>query len=126
MIAAAERSAVPRALQVHGDDLIELLLGHLAHRRVSGDAGVVDHDVQTAEALDRGGHQRVDLVGVGHIAAHGQRHFVAAELFGRRLGRTEVQIAQHHARTLGDEPLRDGESQALRTARDDGGLTGQQ
>jgi hypothetical protein len=44
----------------------------------------------------------------------------------RRLGRTEVQIAQHHARALGDELLRDGKSQALRTARDDGGLTGQQ
>ncbi len=85
---------------MHGDDLIELLLGHLAHRRVAGDPGVVDHDVQAAEPLHRGGHQRVDLVGLSHVTAHGQGDVVAAELLGRRLRRAEIQIAQHHPRAL--------------------------
>ena len=88
--------------------------------------GVVDHDVQAAEPLDRGGHQRVDLVALRHVAAHGERDVVTAELLGRRLGRAEVQIAEHHPRALGDEPLRDREAQSLRTARDDRRLTGQQ
>jgi hypothetical protein len=47
-------------------------------------------------------------------------------LFGRGLCRAEIQIAKHYTRSLGDEPLRDGQSQALGTARDDRRLTGQQ
>ncbi len=51
---------------------------------------------------------------------------VAAELLGGGFGRGEIEIAEHHPRTLGDEPLGDREAQALRTAGDDRGLTGQQ
>ena len=75
---------VPGALQVHGDHLVELLLGHLAHRRVAGDAGVVDHDVQPAEPVDGRTDERVDIVAGRHVAAHRHGDVVAAELLGGR------------------------------------------
>ena len=87
---------------MHGDDLVELLLGHLAHRRVAGDARVVHHDVETAEVFDRRGDQRVDLVGLGHIAPHSQGG-IAPELLACGFCRGEVEIAEHHRGTLGDE-----------------------
>ncbi len=59
--AGGQPGAVPGALQVHGDDLVELLLGHLAHGRVAGDAGVVDHDVQAAEGVDGRPDERLHL-----------------------------------------------------------------
>src|ERR1700676_3327524 len=114
---------------MHGNDLIELLLGHLAHRCIAGNARVVDHDVQATELLDSRGHQRVDLVALRHVATHGERgstRTIAAELPRGRFGGAEIQVAQHHAGALGDEPLRNGEPQALRPARDDGRLAGQQ
>src|ERR1700722_11954340 len=111
---------------MHGDDLIELILGHLAHRRVAGDPGFVDHDVQAAEPLDGGTHQSIDLAARRDVAPHRQGGVFSSELFGGGLGGAEIQIAQPDAGALGDEPLRDGEPQALRTARDDGRLAAQQ
>ena len=111
---------------MHGDDLVELLLGHLAKSRVAGDPGVVDHDVEAAEPFDGGGDESVDLIGFCHITADGERNLVASELLRRGLCGTEVQIAEHHARALGDELFRDRVPEALRASCDDGGLTGQQ
>jgi hypothetical protein len=51
---------------------------------------------------------------------------IAAQLFRRGLSGTEVQIAEHHTRPLGDELFRDRIPETLRTTRDDGGLSGQQ
>ncbi len=97
--------SVPGALQVYRDHLIELLLGHLAHRRVAGDAGVVDHDVQRTESVQRRADERVDVVAGGHIAAHRDGDVVAAE-FGRRgLCRLEIHVAEHHPRALVNEAL---------------------
>ena len=66
-----------RALEVHLDDRVPLLLGHVGEHPVPQDAGVVDHDVQVAERLDRGVDQplgalpRRDVVAVGdRLAAH--------------------------------------------------------
>ncbi len=91
---------------MYRDHLVELLLGHLAHRRVAGDPGVVDHDVETAELLDCGADQCVDLVRPGHVASHRQRD-IGAELLGGGLGRGEIQIAEHHPGALGDEEFGD-------------------
>ncbi len=118
--------AVPRPLQVHVDDLIELLLGHLAHRRVAGDSGVVDHDVQAAEPIDGGRDEGLDVGGLRDVAPHRQRDITAAQLFGRDFGCLEVEVAEHYPCALGDEPLRNGEAQTLCTTCDDCSLTVQQ
>jgi hypothetical protein len=66
-----------RALQVHGDDRVPLLLGHVDEHAVAQDAGVVDDRVQVAERLDRGVDEalralpRGDAVAVrDRLAAH--------------------------------------------------------
>jgi hypothetical protein len=59
-----------RALQVHLDDRVPLLLGHREQHAVTEDAGVVDQHVQTAERVDRLGDEalgpvpRADVIGV--------------------------------------------------------------
>ena len=55
------------ALQVHGDDVVEVALGHHQHQLVAGEAGGVDEDVEAALALD--GEERVDGGGRGDVAA---------------------------------------------------------
>ena len=92
--------AVPRSLQMHGDHLIELFLGHLAHRRVAGDSGVVDHDVQRAEPVDGRADQCIDVVAGCHIAAHRDGDLVTAELRGRGLRRLEIHVTEHYPGAL--------------------------
>jgi hypothetical protein len=41
-----------RAAQVHADDQVPVVVGHLEQQVVAGDAGVVDQDVDAAELLD--------------------------------------------------------------------------
>ena len=118
--------AVPGSLQMHVDDLIELLFGHLAHRRVAGDSGVVDHDVQAAEVVDGGRDESLHLGGLRHIAPHRQGDITAAQLFGRGFGRLEVQVTEHNPRAFGDETLRNGKTQTLCAACDHRCLTAQQ
>ena len=111
---------------MHGDDLIELLFGHLAHRCVAGDAGVVDHDVQPAESVDGGGDQGVDVGRGSHIAADRHGDVIAAELRRRGLGCLEIHVTEHYPCPFGNEPLRYGETQTLGTAGNNCGLTLQQ
>ena len=60
------------ALEVDLDDGVPLLLGHVGQHPVPQDAGVVDHDVEVAEALDGGVDEALralpgrDVVAVGH------------------------------------------------------------
>ncbi len=56
-----ELGAEERALQVDRQHLLVLRLGRVEHRRARLDAGVVDHDVEAAERLDR----RVDEPSAG-------------------------------------------------------------
>src|SRR5437667_6620865 len=74
-------SAVERvrpALQVHADDRVPLLLGHVEDHALAQDAGAADDDLEVAEAAQRrvddrltAGHRR-DALGVGHrLAAEG-------------------------------------------------------
>src|SRR5690606_34214212 len=109
-----------------GDHLVELLLGHLAHSRVAGDAGVVDHDVERPEPLHRRADQRLHLIGPGHIATHPDRDVRAAEAVRRGPGGRLVDVADHHPRALGDEPLGDRVAETPRSARDHCCLAGQQ
>ncbi len=69
--------------------------------------------------------QRVDLVGLGHVASHRQGG-VGPELLGGGLRRGEVEITEHHLGALGDEELGDRITQTLRTAGDDRCLICQQ
>src|SRR6202000_2158901 len=100
---------------MHGNYLIELLLGHLAHRRVAGDPGVVDHDVQAAETLDRGLDQGLDIGRLRDIAPDRDRDVVTAQLLGHDLGFLEIDVAEYNSRPLGDKALRDGQTQTLRS-----------
>src|SRR5437868_1189406 len=45
-------TAIEAAFQVHRQYGVEVFLGHLHHRSVTHDAGVVDQDVDTAEVVD--------------------------------------------------------------------------
>ena len=70
------------ALQVRGDDVVEVALGHHHHQLVAREAGGVHQDVEAALALD--GEERVDGGGRGDVAAHraigagGERRFGGA------------------------------------------------
>jgi hypothetical protein len=66
-------------LEVDVDDDVPLVLGHREAHAVAQDPGVVDHDVDPAEPLDRKPHERRspgparDVVGVGGGAAPAAR-----------------------------------------------------
>ena len=111
-----EAGAVPGALQVDGDHLVEFVFGHLAHGGVAGDARVVHRDIDGAEFLDRGGQQRLDVFGAGDIAAHrtGDRR---AESFPGIAG---FEVADHHAGAVPYEGFGDGVADALGAAGDHG------
>src|ERR1700687_5834452 len=111
---------------MHADDLVELLLGHLAHRGIAGYPGIVHHDVQAAEPLNRSQDEGVDVGCPGDVASHARRNLRPAEALRRSLGGLEVQIAENHFGPLGDEALRNGETQPLCTAGNDRCLAGQQ
>jgi len=49
---------VERGAEVDVEDEVPDVLGHRVEHLVPGDAGVVDEDVDLAEALDRPGNQR--------------------------------------------------------------------
>jgi len=55
--------------QVEGDDGVPLVDRELLHRRDVLDAGVVDEDVDRAEAAERRLQHRLDGVGLRHVGA---------------------------------------------------------
>jgi hypothetical protein len=56
-----------RATQVHADDGVEVLVGHLPQHPVTQHARVGDHGVETAVLLDRADDERIrHLGGPGH------------------------------------------------------------
>ena len=64
--------AKERALEVNGDDEIELLLGSGQDRGARLHAGVVDHYVELAKRLDRRVYQLLQVGDLGDIALHDQ------------------------------------------------------
>ena len=59
------------ALEVHGDDGVELVLAGVGEHPVADDARVVHQDVETAELLDRRLDQAVGLRPVGDVGPTG-------------------------------------------------------
>ena len=72
---APVRRGVPHggevALEVHGDDGVELLLAGVGQHPVAHDAGVVHQHVQAAEGVDGGLDQAGGLIPVGDVGAVG-------------------------------------------------------
>ena len=103
-------------LQVHGDHRVPLLLGHVEAETIAEDAGVVDHDVETAVVVERLVDQRLatgprrDVVDVGHrIAAGGDDlvdHLLGRPRVGpRSIGRA-THVVDHHAGAFARQKLR--------------------
>jgi acyl-CoA synthetase (NDP forming) len=63
---------------------------------------------------------------VDEAVAAAHERVAGVELFGRGLGRSEIEIAKHHLGALGDEHFGDGVAQASRTPRDNRSLSRQQ
>ncbi len=59
---------VERPGQVDVDDLAPVLVAHLEHRPVGGDAGVVDQDVEPAVLLDHLGDAATAVLGRADVA----------------------------------------------------------
>ncbi len=54
--------------QVDSDDLVPFVFGHLGHRLVNRDAGVVDQDVQAAVEVDDLADSSLTVIRAGNIA----------------------------------------------------------
>jgi hypothetical protein len=53
------------------DDLVELILCHVPHRRVACDSGVVDHHVECSEKVDSRGDRSCHFLAVSYVATDG-------------------------------------------------------
>ena len=116
-----------RAEHVDVEDAVELLLRHRLDRRELVDARVVDEDVELAVALDRGLDDPARVVGLGHVAADGDR-LAAVGGDGRHDGlRPGLAggVVDDHRGTLGGERLGDGGADALGRAGDHCNLAGE-
>ena len=86
----------------------------------TGDAGVVEHDVQPAECLHGEVDQRLDLVDVGHVGppeGHG-----IAQLGRQRLALLDVHVGDDDLGPFADEELDGGPADPARPPGDDGNL----
>ena len=93
--------------------LLQRLGGDRPDRLGQRVGGVVDDDVEPAEALDRARHQRPHLVEVAHVRGHAQglgpgllehRH--------RPVARVGLAAGHHHLGAHGGEAPGDGEADA--------------
>ncbi len=82
------------------------------------DTGVVDQNVDAAEAQDSGGEGALHLGLVGDVA--GDRQALLAELGDELLRLLEVEVGDHHTRTLGGQTPRHGASDPAAAAGDHG------
>ena len=105
------------------DDGVPLLVGHPLDDVVPRVAGIVDDDVDAAEALDRGVHDALAEVRRGDIAVAGHRP--AAELLDERDGLLRglvVEVIDHDARAVAGEAQRHLAPDAPTRSGDDGDL----
>jgi hypothetical protein len=82
-------------------------------------AGVGEERVEPAEALERGGHERLLVFPAGHVAAHGQSVLGTAELLGEPLELLLGARGQHHALAELDRAAGGGGTDAGAGAGDD-------
>src|SRR5260221_1950181 len=112
---------VPAALQVHGDDAVEVFFAHAQEQLVARDAGVVHEDVEPAELLLDLCHELRDGRRAGDVAAVGPR--ALGELGALRCRRTRGLGARRHAgdlRSAARELDRDGGTDPARSPRYEG------
>lgn len=98
-----------------------ILLDQRTVRRVG--AGVIDQDVDAAEALER----QVDTASGGVLvdSVGGHADHATAHLFGRGVGAFLLAGGEHDIRAGSGQPLRDGQPYASRGTGDDRGSAGQ-
>jgi hypothetical protein len=110
-------------VQVHGDDLVEVVVAHLPQHGVAQDAGVGDEDVEASEVLDRGGDEGIRGLGAADRSDDGDcGPAVGDDRRDRRLSCRGIHVVDDDGRALTGEFARVGESEALPAAGDDGGL----
>src|SRR5690606_2537599 len=112
-----------RRLEVHVQDGVPLLVGHLLHDRVPRVAGVVDDDVQSAELLDRGVDEPLGEAVLGDTA---DTRDGLATGFGDGgnglLGRSLVQVVDHDRGAVTGQLAGDLGTDAAPGSADDGDL----
>src|SRR5262249_34266248 len=104
------------AIPYRGVDCGEVLL---LERRV--DCGVVDQDIDLAEAIERRGHERLHLLLVAHVEGHAGGGIAAG--LGRKLVRERAaigDIGNHHLGAFGRQRLGVVTADAPRATGDDG------
>ncbi len=84
---------------------------------LAGDPGVVDHDVQAAEALHRRVDEPGDLLGQRDVGR--QEHRPLTVPVGQCLTALGVDVTERHGRALGQEALDDAGPETGCPTRDD-------
>src|SRR4051812_347672 len=112
--------AVEDAAQVRVDHLAPVLDAHVAGVGEAADAGVVDQDVDRAEALDRGAHEPLGLARHAHVATHRVHARAAAELLLRSRQIVLFTRADDDLHAAIEERARDCKSDPFGSPGDDG------
>ena len=119
-------AAEEHALQVDGQEAVEVRLGGLQDRRPVHDAGHVGHDVQAAVAVHRDMDQGLDLLPIGHVEGHDIGPPTGpGDVLGGDGGTVLVPVgADHHRSGLG-HALGGGPADAAGRSGDDGDPVGE-
>jgi hypothetical protein len=123
MIGWAARRTRNGAFRCTSSDGVPLLVGHLLDDRVPRVAGVVDDDVEAAEAVHRGLREPLGEARRGDVA--GNRHRSPAGRLDRGhrlLGRLLVEVVDHDGGSVRRELDRDLSPDAASGTGDDGDL----
>ena len=91
----------------------------------AADAGVVEQDVEPAEALDGGADQRLDVVLLGDVGAQEQQPVRVGDLVDEALAVVGVEVADDDAGALGEEAQHRRPADAAGTTGDDGDPVGE-
>src|SRR5207247_8672394 len=65
--------AMERAVEDYAENLAPVAEAHLLEPLLAAQRGVVDENIDAAEALDRGRHHRLDSLGVGDVGQARER-----------------------------------------------------
>jgi len=114
------------ALEVGGEDVVPVLLAHAHDERVAGDAGVVDDDIEAAEALEGGLDGGGGALGGGDIGLQDLDADATAGEFGLggASGLLITAVGEEEIEAIPGEALRNREADAARATGDDGGSVG--